>query len=252
MAEHPVIACYRGPDSAAALQLAAALAAALREPLVLAVAYRYEPVALSAVQVPPAINDRRAIAAEDALRRARRIVGPATDVRDVIVAAADVADGLADEARELDACLLVLGRDVDGHVVRGVLARAACPVVVSPFDVPLPEAGAPATFAVADDGSPPAALARVVAERLAATAGTTPAAVTAGAGDAADQLVTASRDYDLLVCGSRGRGRLTAALLGSVSSRLVAAARCPVVVVGARAAAAPDRPLGVTTAGWEG
>ena len=48
MSEHPVVACYRGRDSAAAVQLGALLAGALDEPLVLAHAYRSEPFALSA------------------------------------------------------------------------------------------------------------------------------------------------------------------------------------------------------------
>jgi nucleotide-binding universal stress UspA family protein len=50
-------------------------------------------------------------------------------------------------------------------------------------------------------------------------------------GDAAKVLAEASDDLDLLVCGSRGYGAIRGALLGSVSRRLVQAARCPVVVV---------------------
>ena len=41
----------------------------------------------------------------------------------------------------------------------------------------------------------------------------------------------ADRDAELLVIGSRGRGTLRAALLGSTSHSLVADAPCPVVVV---------------------
>jgi nucleotide-binding universal stress UspA family protein len=36
---------------------------------------------------------------------------------------------------------------------------------------------------------------------------------------------------DLLVCGSRGYGPLRAVLLGSVSRRITAEARCPVIVI---------------------
>jgi nucleotide-binding universal stress UspA family protein len=47
-------------------------------------------------------------------------------------------------------------------------------------------------------------------------------------------LIDASGDADRLVVGSRGRGAVAAAMLGSVSQACVRHARCPVVVV-------PDR-----------
>jgi nucleotide-binding universal stress UspA family protein len=50
-------------------------------------------------------------------------------------------------------------------------------------------------------------------------------------GDPAEVLVDLTRRLDLLVCGSRGYGPLRAVLLGAVSHRIVAAARCPVIVV---------------------
>jgi nucleotide-binding universal stress UspA family protein len=50
-------------------------------------------------------------------------------------------------------------------------------------------------------------------------------------GDPAENLVQISAGLDLLVCGSRGYGPLRAVLLGSVSRRVVAEARCPVVVL---------------------
>jgi nucleotide-binding universal stress UspA family protein len=53
---------------------------------------------------------------------------------------------------------------------------------------------------------------------------------------------------DLMVCGSRGRGRPTSALLGSVSARLVAHGHCPVLVVPPSVGAYPPGPLGLTSA----
>jgi nucleotide-binding universal stress UspA family protein len=50
-------------------------------------------------------------------------------------------------------------------------------------------------------------------------------------GDPAEALLTAAKDANLLVLGTRGRSRLAGFLLGSVSSHCAAAARCPVLLV---------------------
>ena len=55
--------------------------------------------------------------------------------------------------------------------------------------------------------------------------------VTVAAGDPTEELVTASRDADMLVVGSRGSGGFTRLLLGSVSSQVVHHAACPVTVI---------------------
>jgi nucleotide-binding universal stress UspA family protein len=49
--------------------------------------------------------------------------------------------------------------------------------------------------------------------------------------DPAEVLIRVSEHLDLLVCGSRGYGPLRAVLLGGVSRRLAADARCPVIVL---------------------
>ena len=67
-------------------------------------------------------------------------------------------------------------------------------------------------------------------------------------GDPAETLAAVASDEgaEMLVVGSRGRGALTAALMGSVSRALVAVAPCPVVVVndGDRRSATPPRRRG--------
>ena len=50
-------------------------------------------------------------------------------------------------------------------------------------------------------------------------------------GDAAEELVNASHDADMVVVGSRGSGGFARLLMGSVSSQVTHHAACPVVVV---------------------
>lgn len=50
-------------------------------------------------------------------------------------------------------------------------------------------------------------------------------------GSPADALLSAAAGADLLVVGNRGRGNITSALLGSVSSDVADHAPCPVVIV---------------------
>jgi len=248
MGDHPVVACWSGPDSVGALELGAALASALGRPLVVATAYLYTPAAYSARVVPAESDERRRAAAEAAVARARRLVDDALEVRERTVPATRISAALVDLARDEDAMLLTLGRDTEGRVTREVLRDAPCPVAISPYTVALPPAPPLLRLGVADDGSRCATLARVVGDALAvATGGRVDALTAPEADDAGHWLVEQSKDYDLLLCGSRGRGRFAAAILGSVSGRLIAGAHCPVVVVPQRARRTAVSPLGLST-----
>lgn len=71
----------------------------------------------------------------------------------------------------------------------------------------------------------------VLAEMADAVVSPPPVQVLAVGGSAGEALVHAARTADLLVVGSRGRGALASAMLGSVSLHCVLHARCPVTVV---------------------
>ena len=74
--------------------------------------------------------------------------------------------------------------------------------------------------------------------------------VSVATGQPTEELLRASQDADLLVVGSRGTGRFTRLLLGSVSSHVLQKAACAVVVI--PRTAKPPRP-GMTTKdspGW--
>ena len=72
------------------------------------------------------------------------------------------------------------------------------------------------------------------ARNVALNAGTLEPQVEWLAGQPAETIVETARagDYDLVVVGTHGRGRIGAALLGSVSSAVAAHAGRPVMVVG--------------------
>jgi nucleotide-binding universal stress UspA family protein len=276
MREHPIVACYRGLDSAPAVRLGVQLARALHEPLVLAGAYRYDPVALSARPLPDNANDLRAVAAQSVLRPAYAFVPAGIEVREQVVPSSGIAGALVELARDVDACALSLGRDTQSHVTRSLVPQAPCPVAVTPLGVPAPQAERLQRIGVACDGSKMAYWAVVAATHLAQEAGARLVLLAAGptraradtllqaarlsldtdleppelqplVGDAGMALTHASGDLDVLVCGSRGHHRPLAAILGSVSAQLVGHARCPVLVV-PPAARRSSRPLGLAFA----
>jgi nucleotide-binding universal stress UspA family protein len=78
-------------------------------------------------------------------------------------------------------------------------------------------------------------------ERIAAAVGLGDAEQRVVVGLPAERLADLADDEDaeLIVVGSRGRGRFKAAFLGSVSNSLVGVARCPVLIVPPGASATP-------------
>ncbi len=81
------------------------------------------------------------------------------------------------------------------------------------------------------------------------TAGDTRVIFRYGVGPAAQLLIDACQEDDLLVVGSRGRNPLTALLLGSVSRACLKAAPCPVVVI--RGQAELTEPVGRVIVGLD-
>jgi nucleotide-binding universal stress UspA family protein len=71
-------------------------------------------------------------------------------------------------------------------------------------------------------------VAKVASEVGQTASGITVSVVT---GHAAQELVHASHDADMLVVGSRGGGGFARLLLGSVSMQVTYHAKCPVVVI---------------------
>jgi nucleotide-binding universal stress UspA family protein len=137
-------------------------------------------------------------------------------------AALDVAAGLAER----------LG-------ARIVLAHAV-EYARTPYEVAAPLGGiAPQVRTAAPDNAEEEAGRRLL-EQMAFQSGLGKAKRRVVIGDPAERLAELADDEgaELIVVGSRGRGALKAAFLGSVSNSLVGVARCPVLIVPPGAAAA--------------
>jgi nucleotide-binding universal stress UspA family protein len=82
------------------------------------------------------------------------------------------------------------------------------------------------------DPGPVRAAVQEMVDTAAKEIGETPPEVTINVttGDPAEELVKASHDADMLVVGSRGSGAFARLLMGSVSTKVVLHAACPVVV----------------------
>lgn len=266
-----ILTAYDG-RTLSAVRVGEQLARRLGLPQHVAVAYSHEPGATVGELGRAAENEQRFEAAEGALEALS--LDPETTRSSL--PAQGIAEGLLQLAVELGAAAIVLAADRHGHVTREVLGHATCPVVVAPYD-PLLLPDRLHAIGVAFDGSPASRFALTAARQLAsgtdarldivavghdaqhATAlrrqvdevAASPGAEARGLvrrGHAADELRRACEHLDLMVCGSRNRGALLGALLGSVSSRLVDDPVSPVMVVPVRARRDGSEPMGLTIA----
>jgi nucleotide-binding universal stress UspA family protein len=253
-----VLVAYDG-RCPATLRAATALARVLGLDLTIAVAYRYEPVALSARALPSEGNARRFEEAQAlALRTAAGIHG--IGVHTCVVPAQGVAEALRDVAVELDVTAIVMGPDLQGDVTRRLSASAPCPVLTAPEE-PRLVSDAYREIGVAYDGSigsrfaliaatdlgirsgarvhivavapdeRAAVAARLHADQAAVEMDGVQTVVDVRLGNVNRALRAASARLDLMICGSRGRGKLLGNLLGSVSADLLELPNCPVLVV---------------------
>jgi nucleotide-binding universal stress UspA family protein len=239
-----ILVGYDGrPTGRDAVALARGLAAIEGASLVLCVALELDPIA-----TPAHAYDRAMAEAEERLSaEARKVLGE-TPFRIRMVGGVSPPRALHEVAEEVDADVIVLGsthrgglgRVLPGSVGERLLHGAPCAVLVAPSGFAGRESLEIATIGVAYDGKAEAGHARTAAATLAEQLGATVETITvtdkeggepADPGDAATELVERSRELDLLVVGSRGYGPVRHALLGSVTSKLMQAAACPVLVV---------------------
>jgi nucleotide-binding universal stress UspA family protein len=240
------------PEGRDALALAARLCGLGAGRLMVVAAYPYAPLGSRMLEGP---TDREA--ADRALQDAGRVLGAVH--ADLLAMPGSSPGRTQHEVAEAHRAALIvvgssahgpLGRLVLGGVTAETLRRAPCAVAVAPRGW----ANGPrrlARIGIAIDGSPRDASATAIGQRLAASVrppatvqtihvetpprgagmAARPRADVVLQGIAADQLAEHSAQLDLLVLGSRGRGRLGSVVLGSVAAKLVGLARCPVVAL---------------------
>jgi nucleotide-binding universal stress UspA family protein len=256
-----VVGVAFGERDAAALAFAGELARVTGAPLALVHAYPYE--ALVAVAPPRWEREMR----DEARARLEGLAEPLRAHGDVsVVARADPSPvrALHEAAEELGASVLVVGGHarhvVPGGVGERLLHAAPCAVVVVPAEQP-PGGYGLQRIGVAFADGPEGADALAIAAGLARDAGGRVRTLTVaapGRGAAADaiarkarsrvpaelleacevlegtparELLRASQELDLLICGSRGYGPVRSLILGGVSRELAHETSCPLLVV---------------------
>jgi nucleotide-binding universal stress UspA family protein len=116
--------------------------------------------------------------------------------------------------------------------LRLVVAHVAEPAYI-PYAAAAPFGGTAGQDALAAEVHSQKAIAERLLEQVVVKAGLVDAERRASVGQPAERLADLADDEDaeFIVVGSRGRGALKAAFLGSVSNSLIGVARCPVLIV---------------------
>lgn len=130
------------------------------------------------------------------------------------------------------AALQVAARLADRLQLRLVVAHVAEAAFI-PYAAAAPFGGQTGRYAAIEEVELQEENAARLLEELVAAAGLFGVERRAGVGVPAERLaaVADEENAELIVVGSRGRGALKSAFLGSVSSALVGVARCPVLIV---------------------
>ncbi|HEY7560647.1 MAG TPA: universal stress protein [Gaiellaceae bacterium] len=138
-----------------------------------------------------------------------------------------------DGSPDSNAAVAVAARMADRLGARLVLAHVAEPVLTYSHAVPFGGLSNAAPLAREELMAAQEESGARMLEDAARGAGITDAVHRLAVGLPAEQLVEIADDEgaELIVVGSRGRGALKTAFLGSVSSSLVGIARCPVLIV---------------------
>jgi nucleotide-binding universal stress UspA family protein len=137
-------------------------------------------------------------------------------------------DGSADSQAALEVAVRMSKR----LGLRLVVAHVAEPAHI-PYAAAAPFGGMAGHYAVTEEMESQEEAAERLLEHVVVAGGLTDAERRAAVGVPAERLADLAdeEDAELIVVGSRGRGALKSAFLGSVSNSLVGVARCPVLIV---------------------
>jgi nucleotide-binding universal stress UspA family protein len=137
-------------------------------------------------------------------------------------------DGSADSQAALEVAI-----ELSNRLGTTLILAHVAEVAHVPYAAVYPFGATPGLAALAEESESQEEAASRLLQRVAFDAGLAEAERRVAIGHPAERLAELAdeEDAELLVVGSRGRGALKAAFLGSVSSSLLGIARCPVLIV---------------------